>query len=273
MAIQSSAPTRPQTTGHRVLRATGGLWFATAVIGLMAFAYFILAFYGSRTLRGDFPAWNDKALIDGYIAEDVTGNVMFITHVLLAAVMTIGGLVQLVPGIRTALPAVHRWNGRLFLTIAVVLAVGGFWLTWGRGTQLSLISGIAVTLNGVLILVFAGMAWRFAIARDFETHSRWALRTFMVANGVWFLRVSIMAWAILNQGPVGMNGTLSGPADIFLVFACYLIPLAGLELYLAGLRSEQAWVPWAVAPVIVVLTAIMGVGIAGAIAFMWWPNL
>ncbi len=259
--------------GQGVLRLSGVVWFAAAAIGQLAFVYFIIAHYGSHTVTGNFPRWNDKPIIDGYIAGDGPGNAMFAAHVLLAAVVTFGGLLQLIPHLRARFPRLHRWNGRVFIVIAVFLALGGIWLTWIRGTHLSIISGVAITINGVLILTFAAVAWRLAAARRFDDHRRWAMRTFLVVNGVWFLRVGIMAWAILNQGPVGMNRTLSGPADIMLVFGCYLIPLAVLELYFAAQRSTKSQWKIAGALLVFLMTGIMAVGIFGTIAVMWWAYL
>ncbi len=115
----------------------------------------------------------------------------------------------MVPILRRPAPGLHRWNGRVFLTTAVVMAVGGLWLTWERGTYLSLISAIAVSVDGVLILAFAAQAWRTAVQRDFDAHQRWAMRAFLAVNGVWFLRVGLVAWAIATGG-LGMNQTLSG---------------------------------------------------------------
>ena len=48
---------------------------------------------------------------------------------------------------------------------------------------------IGVSLNGVLIMIFAEIALRYARARKIAVHRRWALRTFMVVSGVRFLRV------------------------------------------------------------------------------------
>lgn len=249
------------------------LWFCTACVGQLAFIYFILAFYGARTIGGDFAAWNDKPLIDGHIPGDGVGNMMFAVHVAMAAVVTLGGLLQLVPALRRRWPGVHRWNGRFFLVFAGAAALGGLWLTWGRGTYLSAVSAVAITLDGLLILGCGLAAWRLAVARRYDRHRAWALRTFMVVNGVWFLRVAMMAWVLMNQGPRGMTATLSGPADIGLVFGSYLIPLAGLELYLFAQRSCNGLVKPVAAGVIGGLTAVMALGIFGTIAFMWGPHL
>jgi hypothetical protein len=43
------------------------------------------------------------------------GNAFFGAHVLMAAVLTLGGTLQLVPQIRARLIAFHIWLGRVFL--------------------------------------------------------------------------------------------------------------------------------------------------------------
>lgn len=263
----------PSTQAHRWLKRAGVAWFAVACVGQVAFVVFILAFYGVRTAQGRYPAWNDKPLIDGYVAGDTPGNVMFITHTLLAAVVTLGGLAQLIPALRRRWPSAHRWTGRMFLSIAIVLAVGGLWLTWARGTALSQVSAIAISGNAVLILLFAAAAWRAAILRDFEAHQRWAMRAFLVVNGVWFLRVGMMAWVLANQGPRWMSGSLSGPADIALVFGCYLIPLAVLEIYTAAQRARAGALVWGAVALMGIATVVTALGVIGTVTFMWGPYL
>lgn len=258
---------------ERLRQMAGLVWFLAAAIGQGAFVYFVAAFYGRRTVAGHFSAWNDKPLITGYVAGDRIGNFMFAAHVLPAAVVILGGLVQLLPFVRRRFPGLHRWNGRLFFAVAVSLAIGGLWLTWIRGTQLSLVSAVAISLNAVLILICVAVAWRAAAARRIAEHRPWAMRTYLLVNGVWFLRVGMMGWMILNHGRPGMNNTLSGPVDVVLVFGAYLIPLAAFEAYDAAGRSKQALPKIAAAAMLLALTAFMAVGIFGTVALMWGPYL
>lgn len=259
--------------GEALLRRSGFAWFLVAVAGQMAFVSMIVAHYGRKTLNGNFAGWNDKPIIKGYVAGDAVGNTMFAVHVLLAAIVTLGGLMQLVPAIRKRVPALHRWNGRLFFIVAYAMAIGGLWLTWVRHTYLSLISGIAVSVDGVLILLCTTVAWRLARKRDFNAHRRWAMRAFLVVNGVWFLRVGIMAWVLITGGGLGMNDNLSGPADIALQFGAYLVPLAVLEMYFYGQNSRQAVTKRLVGGLVLSMTALMGVGVFGAVVFMWAPYM
>jgi uncharacterized membrane protein YozB (DUF420 family) len=268
-----TGPAAVGSPGATLLRRSGLAWFLVAAAGQGAFIWMIVAHYGRNTLAGDPAAWNDKPLIKGYVAGDDAGNVMFAVHVLLAAVITLGGLMQLIPAIRRRAPALHRWNGRLFMTIAFVMAIGGLWLTWGRGTYLSLISAVSVSLNGALILLCCAMAWRMARKRNFEIHRRWAMRAFLVVNGVWFLRVALMAWVLATGGGLGMNRTLSGPADVALQFGSYLIPLAVLEIYLRAQRSAAPWTKRLTALLVILATVVTAVGVAGAVLFMWGPYM
>ncbi|MEO1042305.1 MAG: DUF2306 domain-containing protein [Pseudomonadota bacterium] len=257
----------------RFLKATGTFWFLVALIGLLAFVVFVFGYYGPRTATGDYPGWNDKQLIMGYEEGDFWGNLSFAVHVLLAGVMTFGGIFQLIPALRRRFPGVHRWNGRLFLTTAIVLSVTGIGMTWFRGAHLSFVGAATTTINGLMIIVFGALTLRYAIARKIAIHERWAMRTFMVANGVWFFRLSLMAWILINQGPAGMNATMSGPGDILTQLVAYFLPLIGLEIYQAGKRSNNGTTKVLTGLFVIVLTLLTALGIFGAIAFMWLPDL
>lgn len=274
MSIASSPlPSRPHDAFLAGLHWAGRLWFAVAVTGQAAFIGFILAYYGVRTATANFAGWNDKPLIDGYVDGDPVGNIVFAAHVLLASVVTLGGLMQLIPALRSRWPRLHRWTGRAFIVISIFMSLSGMWLTLVRGTSLSAVSDAAILINAVLILLFAALAWRAALKRRFEAHRRWAMRTFMVVSGVWFLRVGIMGWVVLNQGPVGMDGALSGPADIVLVFGSYLVPLAVLELYFSAQRSRHAVPRAAVAVLLIIASLYTLAGVFGTITLMWAPYL
>ncbi|MEL6858447.1 MAG: DUF2306 domain-containing protein [Pseudomonadota bacterium] len=260
-------------SGAQVLRWSGIAWFTVAAAGQLAFIAFILFFYGVSIIAGDFAAWNNKPLIEGYVAGDLVGNIMFAIHVMFAAVMTLSGLLQLIPFVRSRMPLLHRYSGRIFLIMACTLAIGGLWLTWGRGSHLSVIGANAISLNALLILVCALMTVRFAVHRKIADHQRWAMRLFMVANGVWFMRIAIMSWIVVAQGPVGMNRTMSGPTDIVIVFGCYLIPLALYELYWRAKQSGSEALKVTAACFVLVATGITAIGVFATSAFMWLPYI
>ncbi len=253
------------------LKAVARLWFLMAVVGQWAFVYYIVRFYGGTAVQGDFEAWN-KILAGGYVAGEPVGNVILAAHLLLAAIITVGGSLQLVPQIRARALPFHRWNGRLYIVTAFAISIAGLYLVWTRGTVGGIALHVGISLNGVLILICAATAWRYALARDIVAHRRWALRTFVLVSGVWFFRVGFMLWIFLNQGPVGHTEDFQGPFDIFWAFACYLLPLAVLEIYLRTQDRAGALGRFAMAAGLLVLTAGMGVGIFMATMLMWLPR-
>jgi hypothetical protein len=273
MRSSELAQTKGASPGNSLLRRSAVIWFAIAALGQFTFVWMILAHYGGKTLAGDFAGWNDKPLIKGYVSGDSTGNFVFAVHVLLAALVTTAGLLQLVPAQRKRVPVLHRWVGRAFFSVAIVMAISGLWLTWIRHTYLSLISALAVSIDGALILTFTAIAWRCALNREFAAHRRWALRAFVVVNGVWFLRIGMMAWLLLSGGGLGMNDSLSGPADIIIQFGAYLLPLAVLEIYLRAQTSHAQRTKRTAAALMFLSTAVTIVGVCGAVAFIWWPYM
>jgi tetratricopeptide (TPR) repeat protein len=153
-------------------------------------------------------------------------------------------------------------------------ASGLYLILSGRKVVGNVTDHVAVGINAVLIMACAVMAWRYAVARDFSTHRRWALRLFLVVGGVWFFRVGLMFWLFLNKGPVGFDpATFQGPFITFLSFAQYLLPLAVLELYLRTQDRAGALRRIAMAAGLFALTVAMSVGIFGTTMGMWLPRI
>jgi hypothetical protein len=81
------------------------------------------------------------------------------------------------------------------------------------------------------MMTFAFFAIRDAMGRRFEAHRRWAMRLFLASSGVWFFRVGLMLWLLINRGPVGIGKNFDGPFVTTWFFGQYLVPLAVLEIY------------------------------------------
>jgi uncharacterized membrane protein len=260
----------PKSVADSALKAAAGLWFLVAVIGQWTFLYYIVAFYGPSTFTGNFQAWNKNTFLRmAYVPGDTAGNLAFAAHALLAAFIAFGGAIQLIPQIRTRAIALHRWNGRLFLVIALGLSGSGLYMEWVRADRANMVDAIAISINAVLIILFCGLAWRSAVRREISTHRRWALRTYLVANAQWFTRVGFMAWILISRKVAGIGESFDGPFFLFWGFGCYLVPLAVLELYLRAKDGAGPRGRFAVAGGLFVLTGLMGVGIFG-FTMLWW---
>ncbi|PUA27322.1 MAG: hypothetical protein B0W54_12065 [Cellvibrio sp. 79] len=258
--------------GHKVLPLAANFWFVTAVIGQWIFATYLILFYGGSAARGDLHLWKEK-LTHGYVPGDFIGNAAVAAHLLLAVIIMVAGPLQLVPQIRARLPVFHRWSGRVYLAAVVATSIAGLYMLLVHGTVGGLVLIIAQSLDALLIIVFAGLALRAALQRDFKNHRRWALRLFMVVSAVWFFRVGLMLWLVIHQAPVGFDpNSFTGPFVTFIAFAQYLIPLLVLEIYFRVSDSSSAAIKLAGATLLIVLTLAMAAGIFGATMGLWLPH-
>jgi uncharacterized membrane protein len=248
------------------------LWYLTAVVGQLVFAFAVASFYASAVVRGNLAAWN-RFMPHGYVTGDTVGNTVVAVHLLAAVFIIVSGAIQLVPQVRRRVPSLHRWNGRLYMLCAFTVSLAGLYMIWRRGGVGDLTQKLGITLNAVLILVFAALALRSAIGRDFKTHRRWALRLFLVVSGVWFFRIGLALSFLIFKGPVGFDPkTFQGPFLSFLSYGSYLLPLAVLELYLRAERSS-APIRLVMAGGLLALTVAMGVGVFGATLILWLPRI
>lgn len=279
--ITTTLPRHPQRSrrwsvwSRAALSGSAMAWLTVTLGGQLFFAAYVAKVYGGAAAAGQYERWN-KVLPRGFDASDPVGSAMLGLHLLLAITWALSGVLQLIPAVRRRMPKLHRWNGRAYLGFAVVLAIGGLWLVWVRGGVVGDVSQhAAISINALLILGCAAMTWRTARARQFVIHRRWALRLFVVASGVWFFRVGLMAWLAFYRRPVGFDpATFQGPFLTFLAISVYvLVPLLLLQLYLFAQDHDSV-------PVQLVATLVMGVatlttagGTLAAVGGMWLPRM
>jgi hypothetical protein len=256
------AETAPPARAGGMLGAAALFWFAVMLIGQWAFFYYIAAFYGVSTFSGEFEVWNRLEALGRrpYVAGDTGGNIAYAAHALAAGIIAFGGILQLIPWIRTHAPTFHHWNGRLFLLTVTGLSLSGFYLVWVRHTSPSFIEGVATSVNGVLILSFAALTLRTAMARNIDSHSRWAMRLYLVSNAQWFLRVGIFAYFIVGR-MLGAEVSFGDPFFHFWTWGCFLVPITVLQFYFLARDHGGALTRTAMAGALAVLTLMMGAGI------------
>jgi uncharacterized membrane protein/outer membrane protein assembly factor BamD (BamD/ComL family) len=253
------------------LKTAARFWFAVTVVGQVVFAFTVASFYSLTALRGDYHKWK---FTNGYVPGLSIGNSAVIMHVASAAFVMLAGAVQLVPQIRNRFPAFHRWNGRIYMLTAVTLSVAGLYMTWFRGSVGDLSVHLGSTLGAVLIWLCGGMALHYALARDFKTHRRWALRFFLVVSGSWFFRIGFFLSFLVFKGPFGFNPvTFRGPFLTFMTFAQYLIPLAVLEIYLRTQDRAGALRRTATAGMLFAVTLVMVAGLFAVAMTQWVPQV
>ena len=227
-------------SGERALQIAVRFWFSVTLVGQALFVIHIMGFYGRALITGSYADVN-KMLAVGHVPGDGIGNIALGMHLLAAAVLSFLGVLQLWPRVRARAPRFHRWSGRLYLSMALVGALSALYLLMIRGHQPGTPLQHSISeLNAVLILGFAVIALRYALARDFAAHRRWALRLFLVVSGVFFFRIEVFAW-LMTVGPVGFDpDSFQGPVLDLFGFLQYALPLALLEGYFRSQRVGGA---------------------------------
>ncbi|HYD87617.1 MAG TPA: DUF2306 domain-containing protein [Vitreimonas sp.] len=253
----ATTPMPSRSIGEGALGAATTLWFFVTLAGQWVFLYYIVAFYGPGAMSGQWETWNRHPMVHAITPGDIGGNIAFAAHVALAAIIVIGGTFQLIPQLRRHAPAVHRWNGRAFIVSAMLASLAGLYMVWIRGGSTGgIINAISISTNALMVLTFGALAWRAAAKRNIFSHRRWALRTFMVTNGVFFLRLAFSGWIIITQ---------SEPSALTfhtITAISFLLPLALTELYLRA-KDGGGGAQLATSGVVFAATAYMTLGLFG----------
>lgn len=271
MELASDGGPSSTAWARRLLDWSAKAWFVVAVVGQLVFAFSVASFYGLTAGRGNWDAWN-RSMSHGYVEGQSVGNAAVAIHLLSATIVVLCGALQLVPRNRRRVPAFHRWNGRAYLVCALLASVAGLFMIWARGAVGDLSQHLGTSLNALLVIVFAAMTLRYALARDFVRHRRWALRLYVVVLGVWFLRLELALWFVVFDGPYGFDpASFSGPALTALVWADFLLPLAVVELYWRATERPQAFRRAATAALLFVVTAATAAGALIAAGGTWVP--
>lgn len=247
--------------------------FMIALAGQLIFAVYISIRWGLPLVTGLFDTINKSTHVTGFVEGDTSGNGMLFIHAIGAAILSFSGLIQLVPSIRKKYPVFHRLNGRLFLTLGLLGALTGLYLTWLRGSRISDIASLGITLNGILIPIFIYYAWRFAISRNMAQHRRFAIHTFILVNGVWFFRLFLFGWIATNKLVLGNSVSFDGPAAIAFSFLCYLGPMALAELYFWSEKQKEPYKKWVTFGAFCFCGFIMVIGTLGMTCFQWLPTI
>lgn len=258
-----------------ILRALARVCFGVITLGQWLFGAYLISFYYRSALAGDFQKWNN-VLPHGYRPGDWFGNSLMAIHVLLALILVWGGPLQFFAAIRNRFTRFHRNLGKIYLVSAVLVSTSGMVFTWARGSAGDTIMALTNTLQGGYILIFSLIVIKLARKKDIKKHETWAFRLFLVTSGVWFFRVFLMAWLLVNGGPAGFDGnTFTGPFLTFLSVATYAFPvtLGTFELYAYALKTGRKGLLLISSGVLVIAILIISIGIFGAMSGMWLPHM
>ena len=257
----------------RLLRVAVAAWATVAVLGQLWMAVYIAVLYGGSALRGDLAAWN-RVLPHGLEDGATMSNAVLVSHLVAAFAIYVAGGLQLLPWLRRHAPRVHRWSGRVFLLGAVTIALGGASMKGLHGGFGDAPQESALLFAAALILGFAVQAYRTARARRFDAHRRWALRLWLAMGTVWFLRLGVFGWIMVNGGKaVGFDPeSFSGPALAVIIWGAVLVPQALLHLVFHAQANPTPVRAGGLAGVLAVLTLATIACIGIEAMAMSWPR-
>lgn len=266
----------PTKTAYRassaILRGSALFWFLIAFIGQWIFSYYIIFHYGLPLTNNGFLGLSKTYLKDSYLPENLAANVALVSHVIFAAAIHGLGPLQFIPHIRRISPRLHRLAGRLFLVAAMTASLSGLYIVWVRGTDEGWLADVTNTLIAVCVFFFGTMALHHAMAREFDAHRRWALRLFLAANAVWFIRIALFATGSIFMLTGVSFETYSSQVIAVIHIAKLLVPLGLLELYFRAQRSNKVCARISVAILIIVAAVFAGLGIIGISLAVWLPG-
>src|SRR5882757_4389359 len=156
------------------------VWFAVIFLALIGIAVatrrsVVLLKPGSLSSRNNPAADLDKAFTDR--------RTLTLTHILPAMLFMVLGPLQFVRGLRSKYPRIHRWCGRIFLTVSAVVGVTGLTLAVGKT-----IGGVdekaAIVLFGSFFLIALAKGLWHALRREFVQHREWMIRGYAIGLAV-----------------------------------------------------------------------------------------
>lgn len=234
-AFSLTAAIESRSASALALRWTSSALVFTVWVSAAMFGLYILAFYAGAIIDGAMAKWNG-VLPDLYRADRPLATMGIGLHFAAGGIILALGCIQLVPTIRGRLPSVHRWLGRIYVTAAICAGIGGLAFILASGTIGGVVMDIGFGLYGVLMVLAAVQAIRFARARNFEAHRAWALRLFALAIGSWLYRMDYGFWMLLADG-AGTTRDFRGTFDRVMAFFFYVPNLLIVE---ALIRAPKA---------------------------------
>lgn len=115
----------------------------------------------------------------------------------------------------------HRWLGRAYCLCVLVGAIGGGYLSFY--SYLGPTTGLGFFIADVLWLYTTFIALRFALARQFDAHRRWILRSFALSCAAISLRVLLPSLSLIFS---------FNTSYVLVAWLCWSINLVIVELYL-----------------------------------------
>ena len=243
------------------------VWISAAIFGV-----YILALYVGAIGAGTLQQWN-KNLPKLYEPQAASATIGIGMHFLAGAVLLALGPIQFIGSIRSRMPAVHRWIGRIYTAGAAAAGVGGLLFIALKGTVGGTPMNVGFALYGVLTVLAAMKTALHAWRRELDRHRAWAIRLFALAIGSWLYRMDYGFWALAANG-AGHTKAFDGPFDVVMSFFFFIPNLVVAEAIIRARHAHASVAMRSIAATL--LTAATGFVVLGTYYFTryhWGPGI
>ena len=270
--MPSSIPQRRRAPLDLLFNYSRATLAATAWVSASLFGLYILAFYAGALADRTMTQWNQN--LPGLYAPSSTLTTSGIAvHFAAGGIILLLGCIQLIPAIRSRVPALHRWVGRVYVSASFLAGLGGLTFILTRGTIGGVVMDVGFGGYGMLTILCAIQTYRYARARQLKQHRAWALRLFALAIGSWIYRMDYGFWLLLANG-AGHVANFRGWFDYIMAFFFYVPNLLLVEILLRSSHKEaQPGVRLAASAAFVVATGFLLLGTYYFTKLYWGPAI
>lgn len=121
-------------------------------------------------------------------------------HRLLGVTLLVAGMLQFDPQLRRGYPKLHRWAGRIFLMLVLVISATALIMGFSYPFSGPPESVFVVTVC-MLLLWFSASAWREIRRRNFARHREWMIRTLGLCFFIAVQRLIYISMVVATDWP------------------------------------------------------------------------
>ena len=151
-------------------------------------------------------------------------------HVAGAATALLIGPAQFLPGLRARRRALHRWMGRAYVAGCLVGGVGGLVMAFGSTAGPVATAGFGGL--GAIWIIATIQGWRLAMARRFDEHRAWMIRSFALTFAAVTLRLYLPLIPLADVPFVDGYRAVS--------FLCWVPNLLAAEIFIRAGAARRA---------------------------------
>ncbi len=261
-----------QKMSRILLRWASWLLVTTVWVSAGLFGLYILAFYAAALYGGNLEKWND--VLPGLYNQGSPGATSGIgLHFAMGGIILMLGSIQLIEAIRVRYSAFHRWVGRVYVVSCLLAAIGGLSFIIARGTIGGTVMNIGFAGYGILMIVCAWKAYRYAVTKQIEQHSRWALRLYALAIGSWLYRIDYGFWFMMTH-KAGHLENFRGVFDRLMSFFFYIPNLLVAQVFINPSKNKTSSVLNFLSGFgLLLLTVVLFIGTYYFTKILWGPAI